>query len=193
MTNMLERHAQLIAAIALRLPERSVGLGAAARLAYLVDREMMRAHRFPLTEGRRVSTGEGALSLSLLKTFRAGYNPLIGTIGDGETKRLFSVADGDTCSVHPSVNEGDLDCFSIAEMRVIEDVLALWGALDVGELDSAMSNAASFPELEGMPWGTDISEGSILHAVGDEDPDDSVERLEESRRIDDSFDLMRSF
>lgn len=194
MTETLARHAQLIAAMALRLPGRSVNLGRAARVAYLVDREMMREHRFPVTEGRRVSTGDGALNLSLLRTFRAGHNPLIDPVGNAGTYlRLFSVADGETCSVHPSVTESDLDCFSRAEMRVIDEVLTLWGALDADELDSLMSDAALFPELEGLSWGTDIAERAILYAVGDDDPDGTVEGLEETRRIDDAFDLMRSF
>lgn len=190
-----DRAAHLVAAIAVRLPGRTVSFAKAARLAYLADREAMRRHGFPvLDDQRRVTTaGGGALCIDVLQAMREGSNPEIPATGERTPGvRLFSTMADMKCTIDDAVRDEDLDLFSRAEIDVIDDVVDRWGGFDLGCIDSLMSDTDIFPELHGLrPW-MEVTDIAMFSALGDTNPQASAERLEDHRRIDRLFESMRA-
>lgn len=187
MKSHLERHAQILAAIAIRLPGRRVEHGRAARLAYLADREMMRRHGYPIYEGRRLSTGSGALCIDVLRTVRDGFQPRTEA-----GVPLFSSSDGYACVVSDEIVGDDLDLFSVAEVNVLESMMERWGALDAGGLDEIMSDRVAYPELEGLGIGHGVAVEAMFAAVGHADPEDAADGLASHRRLDEVFEIVAS-
>lgn len=175
--NDLEHAAQLVAAFALRLPERAIAFGKAARLAYVADRESMRRHGFPIIDDIRIAAG-GALNMKVLRTGRDGCIPLLAE------RPLLSVI-GEGCRLDPAVGVDDLDLFSIADNAVLDQVVGGWGDLEVDEIDRKMRD--EFPELSQLDAGMEVSERAIFAAVGSDDPDGDAERLQSFRQIDHLF------
>lgn len=194
MNDHQDRHAQLVAAIAVRLPGRTVSFAKAARLAYLADREAMRRHGFPVVDDQRVATpGGGALCIGVLQAMQEGSNPELPATGERTPGiRLFSTTEDMGCTVDDAVRDEDLDLFSRAEIDVIDDVVDRWGGFDLGRIDSLMSDTDAFPELRALrPW-MEVTEIAMFSALGDEDPEVSAERLEDHRGIDRLFESMRA-
>jgi hypothetical protein len=157
-----DRAAHLVAAIAVRLPGRTVSFAKAARLAYLADREAMRRHGFPvLDDQRRVTTaGGGALCIDVLQAMREGSNPEIPATGERTPGvRLFSTMADMKCTIDDAVRDEDLDLFSRAEIDVIDDVVDRWGGFDLGCIDSLMSDTTSSRNsmASGRGWKSRIS------------------------------------
>ncbi|WP_327209945.1 hypothetical protein [Rhizobium leguminosarum] len=190
MNDHQDRHAQLVAAIAVRLPGRTVSFAKAARLAYLADREAMRRHGFPVVDDQRVATPGGvAFCIGVLQAMQEGSNPELPATGERTPGiRLFSTTEDMGCTVDDAVRDEDLDLFSRAEIDVIDDVVDRWG----GRIDSLMSGTDVFPELHGLRSWMEVTEIAMFSALGDTNPQSSAERLEDHRRIDRLFESMRT-
>jgi hypothetical protein len=189
-----DRAAQLVAAIAVRLSGRTVSFAKAARLAYLVDREAMRRHGFPVIDGQRLTTpGGGALCIDVFPIMKEAVNPELPATGERTPgARLFSAITNLTCTLDDAVGDKDLDAFSIAEIAVVDDVVDRWGGFDPSDIDLLMSDTDVFPELSGLrPW-MEVPEIAMFSALGDDDPHASAERLEEHRRVDRLFESLRT-
>jgi hypothetical protein len=106
--------------------------------------------------------------------------------------RMFSNTEDLICTVDDAVCDEDLDLFSRAEIYVIDDVVGRWGRYDCREIDDMMSDRDLFPELDGLLIGMEVSENAMFSAVGDLDPNGSVERLRDIRGINELFAAARA-
>lgn len=186
MPSQMLQHAQLVAAFAMKAPDREVSYDLAGHLGYLADRLCLDRHNYPVVTDRRVLVMGAAIDCGVMRTVFDGFNP------DIRGQAMFAHVGTLSCRLSDHVLEEDLDLHSVATTAILDEVWVQYGNLGVDGITEAMSDPQRFPEITTHGFGDDISTASILRAIGFEDANEIAGEIEAHERLDLIFSIMEA-
>jgi hypothetical protein len=184
MASQMLQHAQILAAFAMKAPDREISYDLAGHLGYLADRLCLERHNFPVVADRRVSVMGSAVDCGVMRTVFDGFNPEV------RGQAMFSEVGPLSCRLSDHVIDEDLDLHSVTTAGIIAEVWLQYGALGVEGIMEAMSDGRRFPEIPAHGLGEDISVAAILQAIGFDDAADIAIEIEAHERLDLIFSIL---
>lgn len=178
MPRQMMQHAQLVAAFAMKAPDREISYDLAGHLGYLADRLCLERHNFPVVTDRRVSMMGSAIDCGVMRTVFDGFNP------DIRGQAMFSEVGPLSCRLSDHVLEEDLDLHSVSTTAILNEVWLRYGDIGIDGIMRAMSDRQRLPEIDMHGFGNDISTASILRAIGFEHADEIAVEIEAHERLD---------
>lgn len=178
MSSEIEHHSQLVAALAMRMPCREISYDMVGHLSYLADRLSLSRHGFPVVNDVRISDGSSAMDCGVMRIVFDGFNP------DCRGDEMFDFVGDYSCRLSRHVEPEDLDLFSVASWKIVDETVASYAHLGVKGIEAVMGDKDRFPELAGKSIGQEISLIEILSAVGVDDPQAYANEIESHIRID---------
>lgn len=186
MPSQMLQHAQLVAAFAMKAPDREISYDLAGHLGYLADRLCLERHSHPVVTDRRVSVMGSAIDCGVMRTVFDGFNP------DIRGQSMFSEVGPLSCRLSDHVLEEDLDLHSVSTTAILNEIWLQYGDLGVDGITEAMSDPQRFPEIIANGLGDDISVASILSAIGFEDAAEIAIEIDAHERLDLIFSIMEA-
>ncbi len=186
MPSQMLQHAQLVAALAMKSPDREISYDLAGHLGYLADRLCLERHNYPVVTDRRVSVMGSAIDCGVMRAVFDGLNP------DIRGRAMFSEVGPLSCRLSDHVIEEDLDLHSITTAGIINEVWLQYGPLGIDGVTEAMSDPQRFPEVTAHGLGEDISIAAILRAIGFEDAAEITNEIEAHERLDLIFSILEA-
>jgi hypothetical protein len=160
MASQMLQHAQVVAAFAMKAPEREISYDLAGHLGYLADRLCLERYNYPVVADRRVSVMGSALDCGVMRTVFDGFNPEVRGMP------MFSEVGPLSCRLADHVEAEDLDLHSVATAGILDETFRQYAPLGIEGIMEAMSDPQRFPEIPDQGFGEDISIEAILRAIG---------------------------
>lgn len=170
--------AQIIAYFALKTGDRAINMLKAIKLVYLADRESLKRFAYPMLDEPRHSMRLGPMNSWTYDHAK----------GERESPEWSSVLDdraNHEIGVKAGVQPDGLDELSDAEIAILDDIWAQFGAMDQWALVEWTHKDENVPEWED-PHGSSnpIPLERILHSVGVANAAQQAEFIRDRARID---------
>lgn len=176
--------AQLIAALILKAGEQSLNVLKTVKLVYLVDRESIRRHGFPVLEETRVSMPHGPVN-----SYTYGHiNGEHDLNNCGWYDHLQDKANHQIALADPKITLDALDDLSDADLECVDAVWAEFGHMTQWAIRDWTHDPKNIPEWEDPKGGsTVIPLRRILQVLAVENIDEVDETARSLEAIDQSF------